>query len=221
LCGAFYLLLCINLETLTLRVLIVAVILSFVAQHSFAQAVPDTSLKQVIPDSARAADNEIKSLPNDAAGEVYQPQPWQPNPKKAGLYSAILPGAGQLYNKQYWKIPVIYVGVAAAVYFTVTNNNKYQKYRKAYIATLENKENEFSGIYDQAALQQLQDGYKRYLDMTVLFTAVGYTLQVIDAVVFAHLKNFDVSKDISLRLQPVAAPNGGAGLGLVVNFDRR
>lgn len=205
---------------MALRVLIVAVVLSFVAQLSFAQAVPDTSLKQVIPDSAKAVDNRIKSLPNDAAGEVYKPQPWQPNPKKAGLYSAILPGAGQLYNKQYWKIPIIYVGVGAAAYFIQFNNKKYQTYRKAYIASLENKPHEFSDIYDRDALQQLQDGYKRYLDMTLLLTAVGYTLQVIDAVVFAHLKNFDVSKDISLRLQPVAQPNGGAGLGLVVHFDK-
>jgi hypothetical protein len=77
--------------------------------------------------------------------------------------------------------------------------------------------NEFEGLYGQAELRQLQDGYKRYLDMTVLFTVVGYTLQVIDAVVFAHLKNFDMSRDISLRIQPVAAPNG-AGIGLVMNF---
>lgn len=54
--------------------------------------------------------------------------------------------------------------------------------------------------------------------MTVLFTALGYTLQVIDAVVFAHLKNFDVSRDLTLRMQPVALPNNGAGIGLVLNF---
>jgi hypothetical protein len=179
----------------------------------FAQAVPDTSLKQVIPDSARTSNQQVAELRNDAP-QKYKPQPWQPNPKKAGLYSAILPGAGQLYNRQYWKIPVIYVGVGAAVYFIKFNSDKYRSYRTAYIASLEGKEHEYTGKYDQAALKQLQDGYKRYLDMTVLFTALGYTLQVVDAVVFAHLRNFDVSRDISLRLQPVAHPNG-AGLGVV------
>jgi len=188
------------------------------AVSSFAQAVPDTSLKQPIPDSAKANFQEVQNLPNNAAGVRYQPQPEQPNAKKAGLYSAILPGAGQLYNKQYWKIPIVYAGVGAAVYFIQFNTNKYQTYRKAYVASLEGKPHEFTGKYDQSALKQLQDGYKRYLDMTLLFTALGYTLQVIDAVVFAHLRNFDVSRDISLRMQPVAHPNGGAGLGLVLNF---
>ncbi len=181
------------------------------------QAVPDTSLKHPIPDSARAEAEKVRNLPNDARGVVPEHRPWEPNPKKAGLYSAILPGSGQLYNRQYWKIPVVYVGVGAAVYFIKFNSDKYQSYRSAYIATLEGNRHEYSGIYDLAALQQLQDGYKRYLDMSVLFTVVGYTLQVIDAVVFSHLKNFDMSRDISLKVQPVAHPNG-AGIGLVMHL---
>jgi hypothetical protein len=181
------------------------------------QAVPDTSLKQVIPDSAIAEKEKVERLPNADAGVTYQPKSWQPNPKKAGLYSAILPGAGQLYNRQYWKIPVVYVGVGAAVYFIKFNSDKYRTYRRAYVASLQGKEHEFTDLYDQAALKQLQDGYKRYLDMSVLFTVVGYTLQVIDAVVFSHLKNFDMSRDITLRVQPVAHPLG-AGIGLVAHF---
>ena len=147
-------------------------------------------------------------------------EPWQPNPKKAGLYSAILPGSGQLYNKQYWKIPVVYAGVGAAIYFIDFNSQKYRTYRKAYIARIDadpNTRDEFEGLYTASALKQLQDGYKRYLDMTVLLTAVGYTLQVMDAVVFAHLKNFDVTKDITIQVQPIANQNG-IGMGLVINF---
>lgn len=181
------------------------------------QAVPDTSLKQAIPDSAIREKEKVESLPNDGAETTYEPKRWQPNPKKAGLYSAILPGAGQLYNRQYWKIPVVYVGVGAAAYFIKFNSDKYRSYRRAYVASLQGKEHEFTDLYDQAALKQLQDGYKRYLDMTVLFTVVGYTLQVVDAVVFAHLKNFDMSRDITLRVQPVAHPLG-AGIGLVAHF---
>lgn len=140
-----------------------------------------------------------------------------PNPKKAGLYAAILPGAGQIYNKQYWKLIVVYGGAAAAAYFIQFNADKYQTYKRAYIAALEGKPHEFSDIYSTAALKQLQDGYKKYLDMTVLFTSLGYTLQIMDAIVFAHLKNFDVSKDVSLRFQPVVDPNG-VGMGLVMHF---
>lgn len=200
-----------------IRVFIVF-LLSALPFYGKAQAVPDTALKQMFPDSARAEQRAVKRLPNEAEGLQYRPSPAQHNPKKAGLYSAILPGTGQLYNKQYWKIPIVYVGVGAAAYFIQFNTNKYQTYRKAYIASLEGKTHEFSGIYDQSSLKTLQDAYKKYLDMTLLFTAIGYTLQVIDAVVFAHLKNFDVSPDISLRLQPVAHPNGGAGIGLVLHM---
>lgn len=140
-----------------------------------------------------------------------------PNPKKAGLYAAILPGAGQVYNKQYWKLIVVYGAAAAAAYFINFNANQYQTYKRAYIAALEGKQHEFSNIYSTAALKQLQDGYKKYLDMSVLFTSLGYTLQIMDAIVFAHLKNFDVSKDVSLRFQPVVDPNG-VGMGLVMHF---
>ncbi len=140
------------------------------------------------------------------------------NPKKAGLYSLLLPGAGQLYNRQYWKIPIIYVGAGVAVYFYTNNQKNYQKYRSAYISRLDPTLPDKETMYSEQELKILQDEYKRWLDMTSLFTAVGYTLQVLDAVVFAHLKDFDISKDISMRLQPVAAPQGGLGLGLAFHI---
>lgn len=198
--------------------IIVAMVCLFYAGNAAAQAVPDTSLQQVIPDSTRARQADVANATNDGSASVYTPSPTATNPKKAALYSAVLPGAGQLYNKQYWKIPVIYAAAGAAVYFIKSNNDKYQTYRKAYIADLQGKTHEFSGIYSTASLKQLQDGYKRYLDLTILLTGVGYTLQVLDALVFAHLKDFDVSQDISLRMQPIAQPNGGAGFGLVCHF---
>jgi hypothetical protein len=185
--------------------------------RSAAQVVPDTARVPLSLDTSTAAQAPAR------APLVYTPEtvpakkePFQPVPKKSGLYSAILPGAGQFYNRQYWKIPVIYAGVAAAGYFIVDNSNQYRKYRKIYIARLQN---DFSdGLpYQTAEIKTLQDAYKKYLDMTVLLTALGYTIQVLDAVTFAHLKNFDVSKDISMRLSPVATP-GGLGLGLVFHL---
>lgn len=144
---------------------------------------------------------------------------FQPNPKKAGLYSALLPGMGQLYNRQYWKLPVVYVGVGAAGYFFFKNLNDYQSYRKAYIGRINNNNptDQYVGIYSQDQLRQLQDDANKYLDLTILLSAVGYTLQVLDAVTSAHLKNFDISRDISLRVRPVITPQG-AGMGLVMNF---
>ena len=204
-----------------------------------AQAVPDTSLNSgVVPDSLadrKAAELEertkVKVIEESAASTgqakdniIIKKGAFQPNPKKSALFSAILPGSGQLYNRQYWKTGLIYAGVGVAGYFLVDNTQKYRKYRKAYVERLSNPnyQDEFTGLWspDQTVtnLQTLQNTYKKYLDLTYLLTGVGYVLQVIDALAFAHLKNFDISQDLSMRLQPVTTPNGGAGLGLVVHF---
>jgi hypothetical protein len=144
---------------------------------------------------------------------------FQPNPKKAGLYSALLPGAGQFYNRQYWKVPVVYGVFAVAGYFIQFNYKQYNTYRTAYIATIDSDPNTISTeIYSQSELKDLQDQYKEWLDITVLLTSVGYMLQVMDAVVFAHLKNFDISPDISMQMKPMAMPNGGLGFGLAINL---
>ncbi len=155
----------------------------------------------------------------DKATEAGKKVRFQPNPKKAGLYSSIVPGLGQAYNREYWKVPVIYVGIGVAGYFFFHNLDNYQSYRKAYIGRVNNPypTDKYVGIYTNDQLQQLQNDYNKYLDLTVLFSTIGYALQVIDAITSAHLKNFDISRDISMRVLPVPTPNG-AGLGLVVNF---
>jgi hypothetical protein len=194
-----------------------------------AQAVPDTSLNRVLPDTLPARNAPILSepAPDQVAYDSLKGKmlPFQPNPKKSALYSAIFPGAGQLYNRQYWKLPIVYVGVGVAVYFLVDNTREYQRYRKGYIARINNPnvQDEFTPSSEnpgrsQAELQILQNAYRKYLDMTMLFTGLGYTLQVLDALAFAHLKNFDVSQNISMDLKPVAMPNGDPGFGLVMNL---
>jgi hypothetical protein len=142
---------------------------------------------------------------------------FEPKPKKAALYSAILPGMGQAYNRQYWKIPVIYAGVGVSGYFLIFNANQYQKYRKIYIARLQGDNSDDMPYYSNDNIKTLQDAYKKYLDMTVLLTALGYTIQMADALAAAHLRNFDVSPNISMRLQPVMTPIG-PGIGLVAHF---
>ncbi len=150
---------------------------------------------------------------------VMKHKPFQPNPKKAGLYSALVPGMGQLYNRQYWKMPVVYVGFGVIGYFFVDNLNNYQSYRKAYIGRINNPypTDQYVGKYSTDQLQQLQNDYNKFLDMTALCGVIGYALQVLDAVTSAHLKNFDISRDISMRIRPVATPNG-LGMGLVMNI---
>ena len=169
----------------------------------------DTVVNTMIADSVRVS-------PEDT---IKKKVVFQPNPKKAGLYSAVFPGAGQLYNRQYWKLPVIYAGFGVAAYFINDNYQAYNRYRTAYIATIDSDPNTISTEpYDSNQLKQLQDQFKQYVDLTVLLTSVGYIIQVMDAVVFAHLKNFDVSRDITMRMKPVTMPNGGLGFGLAFNF---
>ncbi len=159
------------------------------------------------------------SATSDTAFIPVKPKKFQPNPKKAGLYSAIVPGLGQLYNRQYLKIPLVYAGIGVAGYFFFRNNDYYQSYRKAYIGRINNPypTDKYVNVYSTDQLQTLQNDYKKYLDMTVLFSSIGYALQVIDAITSAHLKNFDISRDISMHVLPVPYANG-AGMAIVMNL---
>jgi hypothetical protein len=202
--------------------------------HCLAQAVPDTTLNHFAFDTTerarlKATDTtqmpapvKVATVTEDTTGLLEKKKgPFQPNPKKAGLFSAIVPGLGQLYDRQYWKIPVIYVGAGVAGYFISTNLKNYQNYRKAYISSISNGgivTGQYAGIYSQAQLKQLQDDYEKYLDLSVLFTGVAFAAQIVDAVVYAHLHNFDISQDISMKFRPVILPQGGAGLGITFNY---
>lgn len=224
-CGAFVWVILMEVTGMKAFSWLVLIVLLFGSIQASAQAVPDTSLNQVVPDTMPERNAPIleSPAPDQVAYDSLKGKmlPFQPNPKKSALYAAILPGAGQLYNRQYWKIPVVYVAAGAAAYFLIHNSREYQRYRRGYIARINNPDvqDEFTPLgYNSAQLQTLQNAYRRDLDMTILFTGLGYVLQVMDALAFAHLKNFDVSKDISMRVQPVGLPNGHAGFGLVMNF---
>ncbi len=142
-------------------------------------------------------------------------------PKKIALLSAIIPGLGQYENKNYWKIPVIYVGIGVAVYFIYDNQKNYNDIRTEQAARLSNKvtTGKYSNpAYDANALTSLSNYYQQNLNLTYVLTGVGYALQVIDAVVFAHLKGFDISEDITLKWKPIVTPQGGPGFGLAMKF---
>ncbi len=125
------------------------------------------------------------------------------SPKKAAILSAILPGAGQVYNRKAWKIPIIYAGLGGFGYMFYTQQNKYSYYRKNLIA--ENDENP-STInetgYSTPQLQTLKIQHRRYRDIGALALVAVYVVNIIDANVDAHLKTFDVSDDLSIQLKP-------------------
>ena len=205
------------------------IVFGLLASHQCAaQAVPDTSLNNLIGDTLhqKKAGPDVQIITHrpapgaDTTSMIVEKKgPFQPNPKKAGLYSALVPGLGQLYNRNYWKVPVVYVGIGVAGYFILRNLDSFQVFRKAYIGRINNAypTDKYVGVYTNSQLQQLQNDYNKYLDMTILFSTVGYALQVIDAITSAHLKNFDISRDISMRVRPVGTQTG-VGLGLVMNF---
>ncbi|MCF8364676.1 MAG: hypothetical protein K9H16_02765 [Bacteroidales bacterium] len=150
--------------------------------------------------------------------------------KRATLYSAVLPGLGQAYNKKYWKIPIIYAGFGTLIYFIGMNGSEYHKFRDAYnIVATGDTTNYYSNEYVvkySANLTQLEEGrnyYRRNLELNYILTGLLYILNIIDASVDANLYNFDVSDDISLRFEPQKSQNVFArrpsmGLTLTMKF---
>jgi hypothetical protein len=130
------------------------------------------------------------------------------SPKKAAILSAILPGAGQAYNRKYWKIPLVYAAGGAGVYFISTNHRDYQIFKQAYIYRNDDDPNTIDD-FPFATSQRLKvyrDYYRRNMELSVILTAAVYMLQILDATVDAHLYEFDVSNNLSMKIQPALLP---------------
>ena len=135
------------------------------------------------------------------------------DPKVAARRSAIIPGWGQAYNKKYWKIPIIYAGLGITGYIFVNNIKIYKEYKFAYSArikaqppTLDSTDyNELDNIYkvlSPNSIRSARDEFRRYVDYSALIFMLLWGLNVVDAAVDAHLKNFDISPDLSLQVRP-------------------
>ena len=153
------------------------------------------------------------------------------SPAKAAFYSAVLPGLGQAYNKRYWKIPIVYGGLATGVYFYTTNNKEYNRYRDAYksrLAGLKTDEFYFDVQGNQLTtprvttdgLQRGQKFYKRNKEISLLVTLGIYALNIIDANVDAHLMQFNVDENLSLAPHfKMNEIDRTSNLGLTLNFN--
>ena len=120
------------------------------------------------------------------------------------IFSLCVPGLGQVYNKKYWKIPIIYAGLGATYYMFASNNKPYRNYKQAYINKTDTAASTVDTYptYTATQLQELQDYHRKYRDLSVIMTALMYTINVVDAYVDAHLMHFDVSNDLSLHIAP-------------------
>lgn len=147
------------------------------------------------------------------------------SPRKASIYSTVLPGLGQAYNEKYWKIPIIYAGIGVSTYLAIDNNNEFNRFRDAYIQRADGEQDEFAGILNEQALINEMDRWRKMRDYSIIGIAVIYILQIVDANVDANLYNFDVSDDLSLRFEPsiiqnsmVIQPKPSMDVKLVLRF---
>jgi len=205
----------------------------------------DTTIRR--PDTARSAqdtlriasDSTKKMLPADSIPKVAGPLSnvdktdsilKNHSPKKAAIRSAILPGLGQIYNKKYWKVPIIYgaLGISGAVLaYNLTNYRALKvAYRAKYNATLNPPDSsEWSKIrpdlvpIDMNALRSYRDEFRRNIDYSILAIMLLWGLNVVDATVDAHLKAFDVNPDLSLQFKFGPSQMAGTtGVSLVLAF---
>lgn len=158
-------------------------------------------------------------IPTDSLKKEIDRKVWVPNPTKATWLALVIPGGGQIYNRKYWKLPIFYGGFAGCAYALTWNNKMYKDYSNAYKDAM-NGHMDSSSITDllppnhripdsqlQELLRKRKDTYRRYRDLSI-FAFIGvYLLSVVDAYVDAELSNFDITPDLSMRVEPTVIDN--------------
>ncbi len=129
-------------------------------------------------------------------------------PHKATFLSSLIPGLGQIYNKKYWKLPLIYGGFTALAYYAGYNNFVYKEYKKGYKVKLliANGDSTLTDKFKYASAENLltqRDNWRRNRDLCIIGMGLLYVAQIIDANVDAHLFDYDISEDLSMRVEPV------------------
>nr|WP_302829831.1 DUF5683 domain-containing protein [uncultured Bacteroides sp.] len=171
------------------------------------------------------ASPELKEqpVPTDSIKKEVNKKIWVPNPTKATWLALVIPGGGQIYNRKYWKLPIIYGGFAGCAYALTWNSKMYKDYSTAYKDAMNGKMNS-SSITDllppgytisesqlKELLRKRKDTFRRYRDLSI-FAFIGvYLISVIDAYVDAELSNFDITPDLSMRVEPTVINNQMTG----------
>lgn len=158
---------------------------------------------------------QTDTLQSASADSVLQTE--EHSPRKAALYSALLPGLGQAYNDKYWKIPVVYTALGIAGYSIAFNARYYNDLKNAYLIRTDGDSttiDEYINILpSEYQVIQYAEFYRKNMEISVIITAAIWTLNIVDALVDAHLYNFDISDDLSLEIRPGyrAIPSGFMG----------
>lgn len=135
------------------------------------------------------------------------------NPKVA-TWLGFVPGLGQVYNKKFWKLPIVYAGFAVTGYFGISNRNEYREFADAYTCKINEDpddptttcEDPLAQKYTASALKSNRDYYRRNMELSFVIMGIWYILQILDATVDAHLYNWEVDENLSVRVQPVFSP---------------
>lgn len=164
------------------------------------------SQKDSIADITKSSDLKIKGKLNIPQG-VYNPL----SPSKAAFYSAIFPGMGQVYNKKYWKVPIVWGALAIPTYYYQINNSDYKRYRTAYRLRKSGLQDEFTlddgtELLSTTTLETAQEQLKENRDFSLLSGIILYVLQIVEASVNAHLLQFNTDDNLSLRPTFIADP---------------
>jgi hypothetical protein len=160
-------------------------------------------------------------IPSDSLKQAISPKAFIPNPVKATWLALVIPGGGQIYNRKYWKLPIIYGGFAGCAYALTWNNKMYKDYSNAYRDAANGNWNSTAitdllppGYIDRVSQSQItdvlrrrKDLYRRYRDLSIFATIGVYLLSVVDAYVDAELSNFDITPDLSMHIEPVVMDN--------------
>lgn len=187
-------------------------------------------------DSTADSLKTAKKAPRDWAN-------WRPDPKRAMWLAIVLPGAGQIYNRKYWKLPIIYGGFLGCAYAMRWNNQQYHDYSQAYLDLMDddantqsynqflhlgNRINDLNKAQWEKVFKRRKDYYRRYRDMSFFIMVGVYAISIIDAYVDASLAQFDISDDLSLRVEPTvinssnylsARPTQSSALGLQCSIN--
>jgi len=194
------------------------VIMACVANVTNGQQIKKQLVTNTITDTAVT----VKQIANNGKDSLVLKQ--KHNPRIATRRSAIIPGWGQAYNKEYWKIPIVYGLIAIPVSLFFYNDKWYKKTRDAFDIKINRDTARFPEIdpllvnLSVNSLQNYRNSFRQGRDYAVIFTLLAWGVNVIDATVFEHLKQFDVSDELSLRIKPSISPiNLSPTLGVVIS----
>jgi hypothetical protein len=156
-------------------------------------------------------------------GKVITPEQYAARyvPRKALLYSAVLPGMGQVYNKKYWKLPIVYGGFYMLTYVAFAYNDLYNEYKNELFAKIRDPSYQAQYNYTEEQLRSATEFYRRQRDFFLILDGVWYLLQLVDAHVDAHLREFDLNPQLKVSLGPAiqSGPYGQApGMALTIKF---